>query len=374
MKTTAKRAIRDERGAALVLALVLLLVGSLVIAPVLSHMGTGITAGQVHEKRMEELYAADAGVEDVLWKLQSGVIAPPYACEDPEFWSYNISDINGKEVTLEVTYLNGPAFFVTAEAADNDSKTRVEAYIVSVYGNYTDITNNVLTSQQAISYPPKPIVNYPEGHEPEEYYEGPWPQLDTLAAWYWQDVAAETPYGSATIDLAGEDLTLGPLFRDGDLEITNSKDPAATLTLTGTLYVTGDLLIAPTKDLIIDLNGHAIFVESDSRNPPKHALYIGGKCTMIGPGVIAAMGDIYFEPNIEAGMTDPIFIISVNGMTTLKPGGDFYGAVAGSVEVELQPGSSVTYPEDGFPSDMNWPGFDLGKYKYALHSWTVSTF
>ena len=58
MKTTVKKAIRDERGAALVLALVLLLVGSLIITPVLSHMGTGINAGEVHEKRMDELYAA----------------------------------------------------------------------------------------------------------------------------------------------------------------------------------------------------------------------------------------------------------------------------------------------------------------------------
>ena len=369
MKSTVRRALRDESGAALVLTLVLLLVGGLVIPPLLGFMFGGLIQGEVYERRAAELYAADAGVEDAMWKIQHDI----GLCPGNPSTTYNISDVNDKSVNVSIRYIDGQTYGINSTGIGNDSATGIEAYAVSVYGNYTDITDNVLTSQGGINYPPKPIVNYPEGHEPEEYYEGPWPEPDALAAWYWEDVKDVAPYGSGTIDLNGADLTLGPLFRDGALEITNSSNPVATLTLTGTLYITGDVLINPTKDLIIDLNGYAIFVESASTNPPKHALYIGGKCTMRGPGVIAAVGDIYFEPNIEAGITDPIFIISIEGQTTLKPNGDFYGAVAGSVEVELQPGSSVTYPEDGFPGDLNWPGFDRGKIRYAIDSWIVST-
>ena len=376
MKTTVKRALRDEKGAAFVLTLVLLLVGGLVIPPLLGFMFGGLIQGEVYERRGAELYAADAGVEDALWKIQNQVDEVKGLTQCNPSTNHTIADVNDKSVNVSIRYIDGQTYGINSTAIGNGSGTRIEAYAVSVYGNYTGITDNVLTSQGIIDYPPKPIVDYPEGHEPQEYYEGPWPKLDTLAAWYWKDIKDATPYESGTIDLEGEDLSLGPLLREGALIIENSIEgsPTPTLTLTGTLYITGDTAIEPTQELIIDLNGHAIFVESDSRKPPKHALYIKGpKVTMIGPGVIAAIGDIYFQPNMKAGVTDPIFIISVEGMTELKPVGDFYGAVAGSVEVDLGPGSSVTYPEDGFPGDLNWPGFDRGKSKYAVDSWQVST-
>jgi hypothetical protein len=92
---------------------------------------------------------------------------------------------------------------------------------------------------------------------------------------------------------------------------------------------------------------------------------------MKGPGVVAAIGDIYFEPNMDTSETDPIFIISVKGKTHLKPQGIFYGAVAGSTEVDLDPNSSVTYPVNGFPNDLNWPGFTQEKVKYSIDSWEI---
>ena len=48
MKTAMKRAIKDEKGAALALALVLLVVGGLVLTPLLGLMSTGLLAGQVY--------------------------------------------------------------------------------------------------------------------------------------------------------------------------------------------------------------------------------------------------------------------------------------------------------------------------------------
>ena len=56
-----------EKGQALIMVLILMLVGGLIIAPLLSYVGTGLKVGKdVHEERMDELYAADAGVEDAL--------------------------------------------------------------------------------------------------------------------------------------------------------------------------------------------------------------------------------------------------------------------------------------------------------------------
>ncbi|HUW46081.1 MAG TPA: pilus assembly protein PilZ, partial [Dehalococcoidia bacterium] len=124
------------------------------------------------------------------------------------------------------------------------------------------------------------------------------------------------------------------------------------------------------KEMTLNLNGQTIFVASSTVGQP--ALWIGGKLNIIGPGIILAVGDIYFEPNIPVGMTDPIFIMSVEGETLLQPGGDFYGSIAGSVEVQLQPGSSISYPAGGFDeSELN---FLIGVQMLIFHiaSWDVT--
>ena len=160
-------------------------------------------------------------------------------------------------------------------------------------------------------------------------------------------------------------------YRDGELEF-KAGTAGVTLTLTGTIYISGDTLIGSTgKDFTLDLNDHTIFVASDSADPQK-ALWIGGKCTLVGSGVVIAIGDMYFEPNTEAGVTDPIFVMSVSGTTSVQPGGDFYGSIAGSVEVELQPGTSINYPEDeGWYDGLNFL-IGVQKLAYNIYSWEVS--
>lgn len=75
-----KNLIRDERGYALVLVLILLLIGMLIIAPLLAYMATGLKATKVHEELMLRLYAADAGVEDALSKIKNNQVPPaPYS-------------------------------------------------------------------------------------------------------------------------------------------------------------------------------------------------------------------------------------------------------------------------------------------------------
>jgi len=81
---------------------------------------------------------------------------------------------------------------------------------------------------------------------------------------------------------------------------------------------------------------------------------------------------MYFEPNTEAGVTDPIFVMSVLGTTSVQPGGDFYGSIAGSVEIELQPGTSINYPEsEGWYDDLNFL-IGIKKLVYSIDSWEVS--
>jgi hypothetical protein len=67
--------------------------------------------------------------------------------------------------------------------------------------------------------------------------------------------------------------------------------------------------------------------------------------------------------------------MSALGTTRLQPSGDYYGAVAGSVDVEVQQGETPTiyYPEMGFgEGDLNFPGFVEGKLIYHVATWQIN--
>jgi cytoskeletal protein CcmA (bactofilin family) len=136
MKISVKRLIRDEKGRALILALILLGVGGLTTTPLLAYMNTGLVTGKVYENKTAELYAADAGVEDAVWKIQQGDVP---VCPGNPTWSYNISDVNDKSVDVTITYVNNVTgdltYKVTSIATtDSDSSTTIESYVEVVYG------------------------------------------------------------------------------------------------------------------------------------------------------------------------------------------------------------------------------------------------
>ena len=54
-------------------------------------MSTGLIAGQVNEESMAEIYAADGGIEDAIWRIQTRDENVPTA-DEPAPWSYDLSD------------------------------------------------------------------------------------------------------------------------------------------------------------------------------------------------------------------------------------------------------------------------------------------
>ncbi|HAS04895.1 MAG TPA: hypothetical protein DCR71_03955, partial [Dehalococcoidia bacterium] len=62
---------QSERGLALIYALLLLALGAVITVPLLSFMNTGLVAAQVYEKETQEIYAADAGIQDAVWKINN---------------------------------------------------------------------------------------------------------------------------------------------------------------------------------------------------------------------------------------------------------------------------------------------------------------
>lgn len=226
MKKILNKLIRNEEGQAMILALILLVVGGLIIAPLLGYMSTGLKVGQVYEKKMDELYAADAGVEDAIWKIQDierlksliQQVDPGYSPPAPGGWdewtledypwplpSYNLGDnVNDKGVGVTIDYLDADkAFKITSVASSDDSSTTIESILSSVYGDYSGILDNAITSQGDITLLGPTTVTPGEGeeHGPVADYDGDWPTPEELSAFYWEDVKDEVPYASGTLDV-----------------------------------------------------------------------------------------------------------------------------------------------------------------------------
>jgi len=408
MKTFMKGAIRDEKGAGvLALVLVLLVVGGLILTPLLGLMSTGLLAGQAYERHTDRLYAADAGVEDAIWQIQTNNLT---------FGTNNWSEpwhltANDKNVTIEVyredmdltpcvddfTY----QILSTARSADGGA-TKIDAHITTIINYYPSIMDQLitiqgdLTPQQVkdleqdlgkleITCPAtctdcltwcKHAYNYsaydkiPVGCRGcVAVYNFPqvaWPTVGSLNSTYWGDVKDAVPYGSDTLNVA-EHPTIGPFLRDGPLNVLNDIADL-TLKLDGTVYISGTTDMSPNKDTTLDLNGHTIFVASETAGT--QLTIGGGKLTIKGPGLIVAVGDINFQPKAQVG-TGPVFILSILGTTTVHPSGDIYGAIAGKVNVDLHQGSTptTTYPAGGFNS--TFPLIEASR-TYGIASWEIN--
>lgn len=383
MKKIPNKLVRSEEGYALLLALILLLVGSLIITPLLGFMSTGLIASQVHEKQTMELYAADAGVEDAIWKIITKATGIPQAeGEDP--LKYAIGDVNSKTFTAEaivVEYIDERTYRIesTATSPAIGSSTTVESYVSIL--DFTLFTNNVITSigdidvgnnsvvngevqyNGNLTIAPNGEVNDPTGVSDDEIVG--WPEADSLSGFYWanlqDDYPSYTTYSDGTVIDAKDTDEIGPLYCEGDFVIQTTT-PAQEITLQGTVCVAGDLEFRQTgKVYDIYLNGNTIFVEGAIDIP-------AGKCYLHGPGCIIAVGDIDFQPNIVG--TSFIFVMSVEGETYISPGGDFSGSIAGKTKVNLQPGNILSWepPSDG----LNLPGEDDSENVIdRIHTWEI---
>jgi len=305
MKIMMKKLIRDEKGAALVMALILLLIGGLISAGLLGHMSSGLLAGEVYGKRTAELYAADAGVEDAIWKLQHGEI--PVCPANPEEWSYNIFDINGKSLQVSIEYLlDEGTFRITSIAATDDdsetaaiaSTTAVEAYIEAVT---FDLLSGALVSSSDITFHKDCTVTG------DVYYVG-----EIIGKDYTHTEGEETQIPLSVFptqeqneafaqQFEGEALAGGIYDENGgNMDINESQN-------LGPIYIPGNLDIS--KEVAVNLEG-VVYVEG----------YIKCEKTLAitGEGSLVAEGDIYLSKLADYTVTGDSIIMSLNGDITLK--------------------------------------------------------
>ena len=425
MKTTAKKIARDENGNILILVLVLLVVGGLLLTPLLGLMSTGLVAGQVYEKKASELYAADAGVESAIWRIQS-------LQTNPLEWSGNRSQlaplsVNDKAVDVDIyrTRVDGKTHChivymyqiqSTAEG-QTGSTTSVEAVLRSLDLDFSELTGAAIVSGRGATIQDQGagglclvsgdiILDGPLDAGSFQHVNGNvtretliWPTQVELKGFYWADVkSSDDYYGDTEINAGGnhcppgpvyindepiycpeepEPAGLGPLFIDGEVEILNKSNTEVALKLGGTLYITGDTEIGRKgqggpPNLTLYLNGQTIFVESRSGvEDSGTAVWIDDWCEIKGPGAIVALGDIYVAPKGNVGdENNPVLIFSLEGKVHLQPSGNFHGSVVGYGGVYLAPKNKVIHPSSGL-GKIKFPGMTEGKEVYTLLSWEI---
>ncbi len=97
---------KAESGQAFILVLILLLVGGLMVPPLLGFMGTGLKANQLYEEKIDGVYAADAGVEDAIYRIIKDDTSLQNL-DDGDSYSYSLpSSVNNLSVDITVTKLS----------------------------------------------------------------------------------------------------------------------------------------------------------------------------------------------------------------------------------------------------------------------------
>jgi hypothetical protein len=402
MKTIMKGSIRDQKGAAVLsLVLILLVVGGLILTPLLGLMSTGLMAGQVYEKKTDELYAADAGVEDAIWRIgNESIPRGSWVTSDdrPDWDVYHYPKpltVNGKGVDVVVyrkdwDYTCGEnlTYQIISTAVTDDDGSTAALHSSTAVASYVDakivvrnLLDNAITSQGDISLGPNSIVGGDvqfggnltgagsvNGTETPEKY-AIWPDGGDLSDYYLGNVTGAPDPGDS-YDVSGQTKTEGPWYRNGDLKIDNTVNNPGRLILGGTVYVAGNLDFQQPggKDYTIDLNGKTIFATGRITFPEaKDKVYITGS------GCIIAMGRIDFWPSISSESTDDfVFVLSTGSYIDFKPNGDFCGSLAGDVRVDLASKCHMTWTE-WRRSGIDFPVADYAYASQIVKSLTIRT-
>ena len=369
----------QEKGAAYILVLVFMLVGALVVPSLLTFMRSGLNTTLIYQNRTRELYAANAGVKEAIWNLKSGYSVPdPGSTSTLPLLVNNVAERPNQKTTnvsvfcMDKNQTGGIYRITSAASTSGTSNTTVEAWVEThpFLMDYAIITPSTLTStSQGSSHP---VVNGSvaadvtgftgdiHGRKDPPWDANQWP-FNVLQSYYEGLPGVSDTVVGPTIDVGSLEEEIGPGHSNGDLLFTGD---GGTLRLTGTIYVHGDLDLAKNHNYTLDLNFQTIYVEGEIYAPPDRP-------TITGSGCIIAVGDINFQPMMSSQPGDYVFVMSTQNTTNFQPNGDYYGTIAGKVNIHLSPSNTVTYTTP--PANLTFPGADAGVTSAVnVVTWNVS--
>ena len=177
---------KNESGqGALAMVLILLMLGAVILTPLLVFMSTGLKSGQVYESKMQEFYAADAGVEDGLWQIKNDKLSTLFASYpyDPYDYDTNYSyplaplaldhEINAENVTVNITNV-----WIPDATIPDDPGSIIESGRLIVTGSAITFPDDKPGYQIKISY-------YYDTDSESAYYdpEGANLMIDEIGVW-----------------------------------------------------------------------------------------------------------------------------------------------------------------------------------------------
>ena len=359
---------KKESGQAMIMALIMLALGGLLVAPALNLALTSVRYHGLIESRTMESYAADSGVQYALAKLRN----------DPS--TDNFTDnftLNGRTVSVTAEDMGSNLHKITATATSAGGRsTTIESYFrtLSIFSEHVvisngdvDINNSVIIAEDGqgervegeanmhsnadfaitgseldghityvgdLSGSPGQYISETRVEEVKEL-----PPIDTV---FWENEAKATGNISyEDVEIRDEDAyPLGPLFIYGNLSIEKSE-----VILTGTVYVTGFIDVKTDSTIT---GAETLLAEGD----------VGIKSTNYDPASIPLIMSVNGGIECKSDSWVGALLYAPNGTIDLKGGPDnrLYGSVVGN-EVIIK-GTTVTYIID-IPDPEDLPGGEV---------------
>jgi hypothetical protein len=350
---------KQEAGQVLILlVLIIFAFSSFAIVPLMNFVSTGINTAKNTGLHTQEIYAAESGVRDAIWKIQR--VYPGLPVKDGELpLEYAIDDnVNGSSVNVSIGWIDWETYRIHSLATNINTGHMItidsDIAIDPTGGlDLTAFTKDAMTSPGEIRtfpgdkiYGDVRVENSDNLTGPGVVYgdvvEGPitgWPTSELLEMYFLRQVDTSNPHSSGTIDVSipGQSGHLyAEGYSNGNYVITGSEE------LSGVIFVEGNLTF--DQDADISLNGYTVFVTGN--------IGFGTQAKLAGPGAIIALGDIVFSPNVTPSY---IFVMSVYGFVDFLPSGEFVGAVCGAEYIKIKPLGKITWQDPGI-GNLNMPG------------------
>jgi hypothetical protein len=362
---------REQGQALILLVLIIFTCSSLVMVPLLGFVSNGVTTAKNTGLHTQEIYAAEAGVRDAIWKIQRVYPGLPVKDGDPPLQYATSGNINGSSVDATITWINWETYRIHSLAANLNTghKITIDSDIaIDPTGglDLTAFTKDAMTSPGIISTSPNDKIvgdvrvystaNITgQGVIDGTITTGPitgWPTKALLEMYYLRQVDTAHPNSTGIIDVtqpgqSGHVYAQG--YSNGNYVITGNS------TLEGDIFVEGNLKFNQNTEIY--LNGYTVYVTGD--------ITFGTQAALGGPGAVLAVGNVTFSPNVTPSY---IFVMSVSGFVDLQPSGDFVGAVCGNTLINLKPHCTITWQDPGI-GNLNMPGL-YNTISY-VDTWTI---
>jgi hypothetical protein len=359
---------RSESGQTIIIAIILLAVGSLLVLPVLQHVFANLNYNQTIECRTLTDYSADAGLVYATTKIYN---APGTYTAAPLSENFSLND---RVVEVNAQYMGGGLFSINSTASGGTcGRTTIRSFVNLSVGAFAFALagiNEVTISNVIIDSAPtsgeghihsnadieitgaSTVINgdascvgaITKGAETitGEITEGADAvQFPSVYATLYKTIAQEGGTHSGDLNLTGNG-SLGPLYITGDLDLK----PGANWTLTGPLYVDG---------LIKGTGGH---LDGEEHILTETGVILSGGGYGSGniPVLIAINGDVSLVgPVVDAVIYAPVGRVDLTNI-------QLFGAVGGMI---VSVSNAIIIYSESLHGRTDLPGSELFPLTYT---------